>query len=315
MELSRDGQNRELKLHGTYGFPVYVDRKCISSYPTGFFPWHWHDEIELTLVVSGEMEYRVNDSCYRLQEGQGLFCNSEALHFGRRMQGDCDYISITFHPRLLAGFDGSTVGTKYVYPLVGALASFKLSPLISWQKAVLEDIQRVYQMCMEKPALYELDVQILFWEIWREVYANCAEQAESAPSEDPEKLKRLRAMLAFLHEHYAERVTLEALSRHVGLCKSECCRFFKRQMRVSPFEYLLDYRVGRSLAFLQEGYSVSQAAEAAGFSDPSYFAKVFRLRTGRSPSSYRKEAREGEKTDMQHQNLHINSKTVQEGRQ
>lgn len=308
MELNRDGQNRELKLHGTYGFPVYAGRKWISSYPTGFFPWHWHDEVELTLIASGEIEYRVNDSCYLLRAGQGLFCNSRALHFGRRVQGDCDYISITFHPRLLAGFDGSAAGAKYVYPLTKshALASLVLEPRTPWHRDALERIERVYQLCVRKPPLYEPDVQILLWEIWREFYVNCAEQAENAPSEDPEKLERLRAILAFLHEHYAERVTLEALGRHVGLCKSECCRFFKRQMQVSPFEYLLEYRVGQSLSFLQKGRTVAQAAEAAGFSDPSYFAKVFRARIGRSPSSYRREAWEKQNLRESSENLHIN---------
>ena len=80
MELFLDNQNRELKPHGTYGFPVYADKKPISSYPTGSFPWHWHDEVEFTLAVSGSMEYRVNDCRYLLETGQGLFCNSGALH-------------------------------------------------------------------------------------------------------------------------------------------------------------------------------------------------------------------------------------------
>ncbi len=61
MELNRDDQKREVKQHGTYGFPIYIGRKWISSYPTGYFPWHWHDEVEFTLVVSGQLEYRVND--------------------------------------------------------------------------------------------------------------------------------------------------------------------------------------------------------------------------------------------------------------
>ncbi len=61
MELFTDDKNRELKPHGTFGFPVYVDKKPISSYPTGFFPWHWHDEVEFTLAVTGRMEYRIND--------------------------------------------------------------------------------------------------------------------------------------------------------------------------------------------------------------------------------------------------------------
>lgn len=90
MELT--SQKREVKLHGTYGFPVYVGRKLISAYPTGSFPWHWHDEVEFTLAAAGRMEYRVNDSRYLLSAGEGLFCNSGALHSGSMRETDCDYI-------------------------------------------------------------------------------------------------------------------------------------------------------------------------------------------------------------------------------
>ena len=61
-------------------------------------------------------------------------------------------------------------------------------------------------------------------------------------------------------------------------------------MGMSLFNYLLDYRTGRSISFLKRGLSVSDAARQAGFSDASYFSKVFRERTGRLPSHYRKEA-------------------------
>jgi len=298
MELTN--QKRELKLHGTYGFPVYVGRKLISSYPTGSFPWHWHDELEFTLVAAGHMEYRVNDSQYLLETGQGLFCNSGALHFGSMQQGDCDYISITVHPRLLAGFEGSVVGAKYVMPLVESqgVSSVQLNQEISWQASVLEFLHIIYQLCSDKPEGYELRVQSIFMQIWVELSAHCAGQVQQGQTEDPEKLRRLREILMFLHEHYADRITLEDIAAHVGLCKSECCRFFKRQMGTPLFDYLLDYRVGRSLSSLQEGSSVAEAAEAVGFSDPSYYAKVFRAHTGRSPSQYRKEVRSDRKNNM-----------------
>lgn len=292
MELSRDSQNRELKLHGTYAFPVYADRKLISSYPTGSFPWHWHDEVEFTLVLSGQIEYRVNDSCYRMTTSQGLFCNSGALHAGRMTGSDCDYISLTFHPRLLAGFEGSAVGAKYVYPLVEnqSVSSVLFTTEIAWQAQILRWLTEVFQLTVDKPPLYELTIHRLLLDVWSVLYGNCAEQVHSTPPEDQEKLRRLRVILTFIQKHYSEKLTLEDVARQVGLCRSECCRFFKRQMGLSLFTYILDYRIGRSLAYLKEGCSVADAANAVGFTEPSYYSKVFRERTGRLPSHYRKEA-------------------------
>ena len=294
MELRIDEQGREQKRHGTYGFPVYADRKWLSSYATGGFPWHWHREVELTLVLAGEMEYRVNDSRYVLRAGEGLFCNSNALHAGNRVGGqDCDYVSLTFHPRLLRGFEGSVLGPKYVDALVNSpgISSAKLTGGASWQGRVLEELGEVYRLTQEKPALYELEVLRGLLEIWAQLYQGFGEAARQEAGEDPEKLRRLRTILAFLHSHYREKVTLEEVAREVGLCKSECCRFFKRQMGVPLFDYLLDYRVGKSLELLQAGCTVAESGAQSGFPSPAYFSKVFRARTGRSPSEYRRENR------------------------
>lgn len=294
MELRIDEQGQEQKRHGTYGFPVYLDWKWLSSYVTGGFPWHWHREIELTLVLEGAMEYRVNDSRYHLQAGEGLFCNSNALHAGSQLPGqDCDYLSLTFHPRLLRGFEGSVLGPKYVDALVNSpgLSSAKLTPAVDWQARILRELAAILRLSREKGELYELEVLRGLLEIWAQLYQGFGEAARQDTGEDPEKLRRLRAILAFLHQHYREKVTLEEVARQVGLCKSECCRFFKRQMGVPLFDYLLDYRVGKSLELLQSGCTVAESGAQSGFSTPAYFSKVFRARTGRSPSEYRRENR------------------------
>ncbi len=296
MQLRVNEQKQELKFHGTYGFPVNVGRKKLSSYETGSFPWHWHDEVELTLVVSGEIEYRVNENSYVLKAGEGLFCNADAIHSGSMHDGqDCDYVSLTFHPRFLYGYEGSVIRRKYVEGIIEspALSSLRLTAGIPWQEEALESLQKIYVLLVEKPELYELEVQRLLLGIWAGLYRHYGDEVKKAPPEDPEKLQRLRTLLSFLHSHYAEKITLEDAARQVNLCKSECCRFFKRQMGLSLFDYLLDYRVGKSVELLKSGCSVSQAGLEAGFRNAAYFAKVFRQRTGRSPSQYKKENASG----------------------
>lgn len=291
MELLVNEEKRELKSHGTYQFPVNISRKRLSSYGTGAFPWHWHDEVELTLILSGQIDYRVNDSQYLLRAGEGLFCNADALHAGSRVEeGDCDYVSVSFHPRLVAGFEGCVLGGRFVEPLVGggAFTSLRLSPEESWQRHILEAVEKIYQLSLSRPETYELEVQRQLLAIWSGLFRHRREQGE-APS-DPERVERLRVILSYLHENYGEKVTLEDVARQVGLCKSECCRFFRRQMGQPLFEYLLDYRVGRSLPLLQEGRAtVAEVASRVGFSNPAYFSKVFRSRMKLSPREYQKQ--------------------------
>ena len=172
----------------------------------------------------------------------------------------------------------------------GALASLRLSSQEPWQRGALEAVREIYRLSQEKPEAYELDIQRLLLGIWSGLYRHL-EGKEKAPS-DLEKVERLRSILDYLHRHYGEKITLEEVARQVGLCKSECCRFFRRQMHQSLFEYLLDYRIGRSLPLLKEGRAtVAEAASQVGFSNPAYFSKVFRSRMKRSPREYQKQSR------------------------
>ena len=227
MELLVNEEKRELKSHGTFQFPVNISRKRLSSYGTGAFPWHWHDEVELTLVLSGKIDYRVNESQYLLRAGEGLFCNADALHAGSRVDGaDCDYVSLTFHPRLLGGYEGCILRSKYVDSLVGAFPSLRLSPQESWQRHILEAVEKIYQLSQSQPETYELEVQRLLLGIWSGLYRHRGKPGRPPPP-GPSGLERLRVILSYLHENYGEKITLEDVAKQVGLCKSECCRFFQ----------------------------------------------------------------------------------------
>ena len=59
----------------------------------------------------------------------------------------------------------------------------------------------------------------------------------------------------------------------------------------SLFDYLLDYRIEKSLPLLLERQaSITSVAEQTGFSSPAYFSKIFRQQMGCSPSEYRNRA-------------------------
>ena len=116
MRLNIDKEHKELKAHGNYAFPVLVSDERLSWFDTGEFPWHWHPEIELTIVLDGNMTYLVNDNEYILRAGEGLFCNTNVLHSGKHYDAeDCSYLSITFHPRLLSGRMVDAAGIAFIF--------------------------------------------------------------------------------------------------------------------------------------------------------------------------------------------------------
>lgn len=96
-------------------------------------------------------------------------------------------------------------------------------------------------------------------------------------------------MITFIQENYQQKLELDDIARNVHLCKSECCRIFKRYMKESLFDYLLKYRIEQSLPDILAGEeSLTEIALHSGFADSNYFSKVFHRLKGCSPRDYRK---------------------------
>jgi YesN/AraC family two-component response regulator len=98
--------------------------------------------------------------------------------------------------------------------------------------------------------------------------------------------------MEYIQTHYAEKITLEDLSAQIHLCRSESCRLFKRYMNASMFDYLLDYRIERSLELLRSSaLDVTEIAGLVGFANPGYYARIFKRKMGCTPREYRKNKR------------------------
>lgn len=291
MQLQINQEKKELKPHGNYGFPLLVSYERLSYFETGSFLWHWHPEVELTLVMDGEIAYQVNDNLYHLKKGQGLFCNSNMLHSGRGIGGgDCSYLSVTVHPRFLYGYSSSIIQEKYLNPVLKdpALASILLEPEKDWQKQILERIEKIRILDKERPASMELQMQIELLEIWRSIF----EHVEIGGEEGKERgrdMERIRTIMEYIQKHYTDKITLKDLADQIHLCRSECCRMFKRCMNETMFEYLLNYRIEKSLELLrQTQMDVTQISGMVGFGNPGYYSRIFRRKMGCTPMEYRK---------------------------
>ena len=95
----------------------------------------------------------------------------------------------------------------------------------------------------------------------------------------------------FLEDHYAERIRIVDIVRHIGYGRARLFELFKRHTGLSPNDYLLRFRIRKAQDLLvQTDLSVREIARRIGMLDSSYFSIMFKRQTGRSPSSYRRTA-------------------------
>ncbi|MCQ4348992.1 helix-turn-helix domain-containing protein [Pseudomonas stutzeri] len=100
---------------------------------------------------------------------------------------------------------------------------------------------------------------------------------------------RVRACEDWLAEHFAAHDALQQAVAHAGIPERSLKRRFKAATGVTPIERLQDIRIERAKGLLEEGeLAVEAISLAVGYEDASFFRRLFRRRTGLSPSQYRR---------------------------
>ena len=107
-------------------------------------------------------------------------------------------------------------------------------------------------------------------------------------------VERIRKMLEYIQDNYDQNIGLDEIAEHVNICKSECCRFFKKHMNMTIFEYLMYLRIQNSLPLLERDESVTSAAGIVGFSSTAYYGQIFKRYMNCTPREYKKNYNQSE---------------------
>lgn len=117
-------------------------------------------------------------------------------------------------------------------------------------------------------------------------------RAEYGDSVPPSAVRYVARAVAYIGEHYKERITAPEIAEAVGLSVNYLHRVFEKVKGVTLISYLTSYRIekARNLIAAKDATAYEIAAEV-GYSDPFYFSRVFRNTVGVSFSEYKKQCR------------------------
>lgn len=93
-------------------------------------------------------------------------------------------------------------------------------------------------------------------------------------------------LIDLIEENYKGKISVQDAADHFGYSTHYFCKWFKKETGATFTEFLNSVRIHHARIFLGSGYTVEQTSEQCGFSDPSYFAKVFKKFVGITPKSY-----------------------------
>ncbi|WP_232494094.1 helix-turn-helix domain-containing protein [Novosphingobium kaempferiae] len=99
---------------------------------------------------------------------------------------------------------------------------------------------------------------------------------------------RLKRVLEYIEEHYAEAIDLDRLATEAGLSPSHFLRLFRQTIGSTPHRYVTDRRIRAAREALERGKaSITEIAWESGFASEGNFTRNFRESTGVTPDRYR----------------------------
>ena len=99
--------------------------------------------------------------------------------------------------------------------------------------------------------------------------------------------------LRFIRDNYAGELSLKEVADRISLSPGYLSSLFKKELKVNFIEYLNEYRIEKAKVLLTGTYLKSyEISEKVGFSDSTYFSKVFKKITGMGTDEFRKKAHE-----------------------
>lgn len=276
--------------YGTVNFPfeIYIDK--FEEYDIGFIRWHWHNEVQFALMEKGSAELLFLNESQVISEGEGIFINSNTLHQINPMTEDSVMITLVFNPILISGHNLSSIDKNYVLPIINS-ENIKFLALNKEGKTkdMISKLTNIYEIYRKKEFAYELEIKSLLCSLWMDlgsILLNDMEPEAKIVSYDE---KRIKTILEYMHKNYHNKLSLSDIADSVYISKSECCRIFKKYLKMTPFEYLMQYRVIKASDILESSNnSISDIASSVGFNDSSYFSKTFKRFMNISPKDYRK---------------------------
>lgn len=286
----RSGSKEEKLPDFSNNFPYIASRAELDRFAGRMVPWHWHKAIELFYMESGAVEYYTPKEKMVFPAGSGGMVNSNVLHMTKPDIKSDDNIQLLhiFDTTFIAGEQGNLIEQKYIMPIIAApqLEVLALYPDNPAHKSVLERIQKAFHLSGQEFG-YEIRLRAALSDIWLSLLELSQPMIDEKDGYD-KRNDKIKLMMIYIHEHFADKISIRELAATAFLSERECFRVFHDCLHMTPIEYMRSYRLQMACQMLAKGDEpITCISHACGLGSSSYFGKIFREYVGCTPLQYR----------------------------
>lgn len=247
---------------------------------------HFHDMYEIYMLLSGELEYKIEDKIHKMQTGDIIITNPKEFHKPSyvddfptmrqyiRFRKEYLFNMNEYHLDLSACFENRGMG-EFNHFNADIVKKNGIDVIFN---NIADEIENstIYSKLLIKNYLMILLCKL------NTIFAN----ASAHGSLKDMKNEKIGEILDYVNKNINNTITLDLLEKKMFLNKHYLCHIFKLKTGYAIMEYITYKRIMLAKNLLLDGVSPAMASKRSGFNDYSNFFKSFKNLVGVSPKDF-----------------------------
>ena len=262
---------RQIQVSSIYTFFYQEKEKGFT------FSGEAHEPMELTYVDKGALHSVADGRDILLEQGDLVLYSPNQWHM---QYADVDmspsYITITFD--LVGEYPRDLINRKFSIP----------QSAVSLLQRMLRELDRMDAFSSDMVICM---LQLLLLELLREQVAPAGTRLRTTNAVNSEN-EIIRRAQQFITEHVREKLTVPLVARHVDVSPSYLTALFRKNLQISPGEYVRRIKLQESKQMIREdNLNFTEIAAALQYSTVHHFSRQFKDKFGITPTEYAKSVR------------------------
>lgn len=227
------------------------------------------------IILKGKGRFKIGESEYRLEAGQGFLIVPEQVTFYQAdLEDPWEYCWV--------GFRGSRAESLLEEMDLGIDHPVFACEQIAQLKELVLKMMNVHGSHLASRLHRDALVMEFFSVLAGELHVESS-------TKELTRSEYIRQAIRYIQGNYDQPIRVSDIADHIGIDRTYLYMLFVEHLDVTPKNYLKAYRLTRAKELLKiTDLPVASIAESCGYSDPLVFSKAFRQEYQMTPTAWRK---------------------------
>lgn len=268
-----------------------------------FVPYHWHSEIEVLYIKTGNVHLLLEGENFDLEPENIYFINRELLHQLSSDDRNLVYYAYVFPMEYLDFRINDYAQSALIEPLhQHIIFPFRISPELNCYQQIKNEILELFELNELKSEGFHLHSKACLYKIishFHKYHLFC-EMSDITSGKRSAKTAEIKKLLSYLQIEYKNPISLGEAARLLNYSSVYFCTYFKSVFGISFINYLNHFRIEKAcVLLLTTDMPVINVGLEVGFTNFSYFIRIFKRLMDVTPKQYRNSQLSTDNTPLQ----------------